>query len=130
MDSSSTVGVGGFQYTDEQIAGDIKENNPFSRPIEYKRDFIPSEIIARPTSSSAGENGQPYEFIVNGDPYRWTNLQKIKIGGQIRVRNVTKDAAPAAGEDFSVINNYKQSIWSKISVKINDCEITGENKVF
>ena len=126
MDSSQTVGVGGFQYTDQQIAGEVTENNPFNRPIEFKRDYKPSEIIVRPTSNSAGENDQPYEFKVTGDPYQWTNLQKIKIGGQLRIVNNTTKATIKDTEDFSVINNYKQAIWSKIVVKINGCEISGK----
>lgn len=132
MDSNQTVGVGGFQYTDEQIAGEIRAYNPFTRPIEFKQDYKPSQIIVRPTSNSAGENNQPYEFKVEGDPYQWTNLQKIKIGGQLRiVNNTTKtdivtDETSANFEDFSVVNNFKQAIWSKVIVKINGCEISGE----
>ena len=125
MDSSQTVGVGGFQYTDDQIAGDIKEYNPFTRPIEFKREYKPTEIQVRPTSSSAGENTQPYEFKVPADPYQWTNLQKIKIGGQMRIVNkTTKNPPNPDTEDFSVVNNFKQAIWSKIIVKINGCEIS------
>ena len=131
-DSSNTVGVGGFQYTDEQISGDIREYNPFTRPIEHKRDYKPTEIIVRPTSTSAGEHNQPYEFKLEGDPYRWTNLQKIKIGGQIRLVNKTTKTAiqheegKANFEDVSVVNNFKQAIWSKVVVKINGCEISGK----
>ena len=130
VDTSNTIGVGGFQYTDEQVTGDINEYNPFEVPVLYKRDYKPTELIVYPTSDSAGKFGQPYEFKVEQNPYLWTNLQKIRIGGQIRIQNKTTnepivtDEAKSEFEDFGPINNYKQAIWSKIICKIQGCEIS------
>ena len=129
MDSSNTIGVGGFQYTDEQLVGD-GSFDPYVRPTEHKRDKKYSEVYVRPTSNSAGEHGQPYEFKLEGDPYKWTNLQNIIIAGEMRVVNTTtnkkivSEETDDAFEDFSLVNNYKQAIWSKIVAKINGCEIT------
>ena len=127
MDSSTGIGVGAFQYTPEQRTGEINEFNPFQKPTYFKRDFKPDKVIVRPTSTSAGKHGQPYEFKLEADPYRWTNLQNIRIVGQMRVVKVNladgKTSKPGADEDFGLVNNFKQSIWSKIIVKINGCEI-------
>ena len=120
--SFSALGVGGFTTTEEQILNP-SEYNPFS-PIEYDQEtekLLAADIY--PQSEQSGKNGVPFHFILPADPTRFTNLRKIKFAGELRVWNSTKNAVPTVDEDWSVINNFQQSLISQVNCKINDQEI-------
>ena len=120
--SFNALGVGGFTTTEEQILNP-SEYNPFS-PIEYDGEtekLLTTDIY--PQSEQSGKNGVPFHFILPADPTRFTNLRKIKFAGELRVWNSTKNAKPEDTEEWSVINNYQQSIISQVNCKINDQEI-------
>ena len=121
--SFSAVGVGGFTTSEEQILNP-SEFNPYT-PIDYEEGSTRSLTIdIYPQSEQSGKHGVPFHFSLPPDPVRYTNLRKIRLAGELRVWNKTKGAVPAAGEDWSVINNYQQSLISRVSCKINDQEIT------
>ena len=133
-DSSNAVGIGGFPYTEDQLIDVESVYDPFSKPKQYDREPTPYQHIIRPFSASAGEHGQPYDFRIPADPYLWTNLQNIRIGGQMRI----VDASLSDGdtykpcmieesenfEDISLCNNFYQSLWAKVVVEIENCEIS------
>ena len=118
----NSLGVGGFTTTEEQVLNP-SEYNPFN-PIEYDEEtekLLSTDIY--PQSEQSGKNGIPFHFILPADPMRFTNLRNIRFAGELRVWNDTKKAQPAADEDWSVINNYQQSMISQVNCKINDQEI-------
>ena len=118
----NSLGVGGFTTTEEQVLNP-SEYNPYS-PVEYDDDtekLIINEIY--PQSEQSGKNGVPFHFILPADPTRYTNMRNIRFSGELRVWNSTKNAEPKADEDWSVINNYQQSLISHVNCKINDQEI-------
>ena len=103
--SFSAVGVGGFTTSEEQILNP-SEFNPYT-PIDYEEGSTKSLTIdIYPQSEQSGKHGVPFHFSLPPDPMRYTNLRKIRLAGELRVWNNTKGAVPAAGEDWSVINNY------------------------
>ena len=95
-DSSNAVGIGGFPYTEDQLIDVESVYDPFSKPKQYDREPTPYQHIIRPFSASAGEHGQPYDFRIPADPYLWTNLQNIRIGGQMRI----VDASLSDGDTY------------------------------
>lgn len=118
----NSLGVGGFTTSEEQVLNP-SEYNPFN-PIEYDDEtekLIHTEIY--PQSAQSGKNNVPFHFILPADPVRFTNLRNIRFSGELRVWNSTTEAEPATTEDWSVINNYQQSIISHVNCKINDQEI-------
>ena len=71
-----------------------------------------------------GENSIPFVFEISPDPEKWTNLSSLRLHGRVKVFNTTTNAAPAETENWSVINNFYQSLFSKVIVKINGTEIS------
>ena len=116
------LGVGGLATSEQELVSSefkllASANNP---PAEIVRT-IPIEV--RP-HATGGQNNIPYTFEIAPDPDKWTNLKSFRLHGRVRIQNKTKNADPASTEDWSVVNNFYQSLISKVIVKINGTEIS------
>ena len=114
-DTTSNNTIGGFgQQHDDQIYSRFDWFRPkkIQNLLKGRR-----RIRINPTSKQS-----PYEFVIPPNPRMWTDLQTLILHGRYRVWNRTLKAEPAAGENWSVINNINHSIWAQVGIKVNGYE--------
>jgi len=85
------------------------------------------KIEIRPQSIS-GDG--PIEFQLSADPEKFIDIFTLTLHGRVGVRvkgsdgkwgPVSKDTPKP--DNWGVINNFYQSLWSSVTAKVNDCEI-------
>ena len=112
---SNNAGVGGFtEQHDDHIYSrfDWFRTRKLQNLVKGRR-----RIKINPVSHT-----DPYQFVIPANPKRWTDMKTLTVGGKYRVWNATKDARPAATENFSVVNNLHHSMWASIGIRVNGDE--------
>ena len=97
---------------------------PFILENGVKQSF---DLELRP--HSIAENG-PYEFNFQGDNKKFIDLSSLRLFGQMRVKVLNdkgnwvspKDVAKFP-KDWGLVNNFYQSLFSSVVIKINDLEV-------
>ena len=116
----SNPGVGGIVADEDRLIS--SEFNVFKKPQYYKDIIKTLTELLRP-QNLGGENGIPLHYELPPDDTKWTDLSSAKIHGRYRVYNETKEAEPAASENFSVVCGLAWALWSKIIFLINGTEV-------
>ena len=121
MDSG--FGIGGHSKSITQMTTDRLDYwSPFIVENGVEKSYV-TEI--RPQSIS-GDG--PIEFHLAPNPERFIDISTLTLNGRVGIRvkgddgtwkNLDKDN----GSKVSVVNNFFQSLWSSITIKVNDCEI-------
>ena len=83
------------------------------------------KLYYRPISSTSSKG--PYVFDIPSDPMKWTDIKSINLHGKMQIKKKDSNGMFVDlpnGEDIGVVNNIFHSLWSSVSIKINDTEIT------
>ena len=84
------------------------------------------DIEIRPQSISVDG---PIEFHLSADPEKFTDISSLTLRGKVGVRVKNNGVWKPVSEidptpdSWGVINNFYQSLFSSVIVKVNDCEI-------
>lgn len=115
------LGVGGYGTNEERL---LSSEFDLFTPQQYYKDVVKTiPLIVRP-QAQGGQNNIPYQLEVPFDPDKWTDLSSARLHGRAKIFNKTKNAAPAATENWSTANNFYHALFSKPVVKINGTEIS------
>ena len=119
MDSG--IGIGGLSVGQDEYASDCFA---LFKPVEIENSIEDvTRIITRPISS-ANSRG-PFIFEIPADFEKFTDAESFRIHGRMRIRKkdagVTKDIDD--DDNVSTVNNIFDSLWNKVSVKVNDKSI-------
>lgn len=72
-------------------------------------------------------NNGPTEFHINPDPEKFIDISNVTLQGKVSLRYKEGDALVIppkdTSKDWTVVNNFFQSLFNSITIKINDCEI-------
>ena len=124
MDSG--FGIGGFSKSaTEMTTSKLDYWTPLIIENGVKRAY---ELELRPHSNTL--NG-PYEFSLQADNRKFIDMSSLTLHGRMGVRvedehlgSVTPSQISGFGKaDWGLINNFYQSLFSSIIIKINDTEI-------
>ena len=71
------------------------------------------------------DNG-PVEFYIPPDPEKLIDIPTLRLYGSVKTKKKANDGtwkATATTDKIYLINNYFQSLWSNVTIKMNDSEI-------
>ena len=102
------------------------------QPITFENGVIKGYDVDYYPIAPPSDNG-PVEFYIPPDPEKFIDIQSMKLYGDVRTKK--KDAqgnwvdTVFNTDKVFLINNYFQSLWSNVIIKMNDSEFgeTGTN---
>ena len=98
------------------------------QPITYENGVTKSYDVEYYPITPPGDNG-PIEFYIPPDPEKVIDIQTMKLYGSLRTKKKKTDGSwiyTALTDKVYFINNYYQSLWSNVIIKMNDTEF-GDN---
>jgi len=119
------LGVGGVSKSvSEMTTSKLDYWSPFLIEKGVSKSYK-TEI--RPQSISSGDG--PTEFHISPDPEKFLDIQSLTLHGRVGVEKkvdgkwISVSGTPSSALDWGVINNIYQSLFSSVTVKLNDYEI-------
>ena len=117
------LGIGALSVGTNEMLGDKFD---LFAPISTNNDVFKShKLFYRPISTTNSKG--PFVFDVQRDPEKWTDVKSLCLHGKMQIKKKSVNGALInlpANEDIGVVNNIFHSLWSSVSIKINDTEIT------
>ena len=116
------LGIGGLNISQHEVAS---SNFDVFVPVEVDTSIhSTSRHIARPISASTSQ--APRKFHIPPDPDKWTNADSLRLHGKVRInaKNGEDRADLPAGAEVSVVNNFYQSLWGGVNIKINGADLS------
>ena len=96
------------------------------QPLIYENGVTKGYDIEYYPITPPTDNG-PVEFYIPPDPEKFIHIQTLRLYGDVRskVKNEDGTWSLTKGHENKVylINNYFHSLWSSVSIKMNDTEI-------
>ena len=124
----SGVGIAGLS---KSIAEYTSSSLDYWSPLIVEKGVRKSyRTEIRPHSISS--NDGPVEFHISPDPTKFIDIKSLTLHGKVGIRKKHNgEWNPIAhGEghanslaNFTIVNNFFQSLFSSVNVKVNDCEI-------
>merc|ERR1712101_101008 len=78
-----------------------------------------SSIIIRPVNTYNSKG--PIIFEIAPDPVKFTNAETFRLHGRMKITK--QDGTALTNEKVAPVNNIFHSLWSKVTVKVNDVDI-------
>ena len=113
------IDVGALSVGADEMLGD--RFNLFA-PISTTNDVSKAhKLFYRPISTTSSKG--PFVFDVQSDPEKWTDVKSLSLHGKMQIKKKSTNGTLVdigGTEDIGVANNIFHSLWSSISIKIND----------
>ena len=121
------IGVGGLANSREDYS--TSRYNLFA-PFTFEQEVVSFRTATYvPTTVRDNYDGtMQIVFDIPGETQDWTKLKTFELHGRIKVRNKTKGANPAA-ECFSLINNWPHALFSDVSIKLAQSDISDPTRM-
>ena len=122
MDSG--VGIGGRS---KSIAEYTSSSLDYWSPVIVEKGVRKSyRTEIRPHSISS--NDGPVEFHISQDPEKFIDIKSLTLHGKVGIRVKQEGRWVMVGDhsnqqNFDIVNNFFQSLFSSVNMKVNDCEI-------
>jgi hypothetical protein len=111
----------------EPIESMISELDLFSRPVVQVSALSGDWITYRPVQA-IGQQG-PITFVVPGSGDAYIDMSKTLLYIKCRVINGNTNARYVAANDYSVVNNMLNSLFSEIRVDFNQQTVSSSNNL-
>ena len=111
------VGIGGYSKGEDEYASDSFDL--FPKPdVENSIQYV-SSIVIRPVNTYNSKG--PIIFEIAPDPVKFTNAETFRLHGRMKITK--QDGTALTTEKVAPVNNIFHSLWSKVTVKVNDVDI-------
>ena len=111
------IGLSGYSKGKDEYASDsfnLFANNELENGIQTV-----SSIVIRPVNTYNSKG--PIIFEAAPDPVKFTDAESFRLHGRMKITK--HDGTALTTQKVGPVNNIFHSLWSKVTVKINDVEI-------
>ena len=111
------TGLNGNSKGEDEYASDSFDLFP-NPDMENSIQHV-SSIIIRPVNTYNSKG--PIIFEIAPDPVKFTNAETFRLHGRMKITK--QDGTALTNEKVAPVNNIFHSLWSKVTVKVNDVDI-------
>ena len=111
------VGIGGHSKGEDEYASDSFDLFP-NHDVENSIQSL-SSIVIRPVNTYNSKG--PIIFEIAPDPVKFTNAETFRLHGRMKITK--QDGTALTDQKVAPVNNIFHSIWSKVTVKVNDVDV-------
>ena len=112
------IGIGGLSISKDEITSSKYD---LFDPLLIEKSVRKNHAHTYRPISSTGSAG-PFTFEIPADPGKFTDAETFRLHGRMRIRKSTDNGLSdlVDSDKFSTVNNIFDSLWSSVSVQVND----------